>query len=254
MVMLAAPIESVVSLPLQAAVLDPGGIIREANAGWRRAAAETGLPPDGGIGRDFLAHCTPEQAAGLTAVVAGRSDLFTAVCPSHGPSRTRWILMVALPLAVARPRRIAVLRLDLSGLLPAELGHRMARASHAPAELPADTRDAIVRAVEQTIARVLARPAEPAAAPDPGRSPDGEGADVMAGLPRRQRQVLALLGRGMSNAQIAGALGISMNTAKLHVSAVLRRLGLGNRMQAVALGARLSQERSEAALACNAAE
>lgn len=252
MAMPAAPIESMVSLPLQVAVLDPGGIIREANVGWRRAAAETGLPSDGGIGRDFLGHCTPEQAAGLTAVVAGRCDLFTAVCPSHGPARTRWILMVALPLAVARPRRIAVLRLDLSGLLPAELGHRMARASHAPADLPADTRDAIVRAVEQTIARVLARPAEPAA-PEPG-GPDGDGADVMAGLPRRQRQVLALLGRGMSNAQIAGALGISMNTAKLHVSAVLRRLGLGNRMQAVALGARLSRERSEAALACDAAE
>ncbi|RAI27067.1 hypothetical protein CH340_24680 [Rhodoplanes serenus] len=67
---------------------------------------------------------------------------------------------------------------------------------------------------------------------------------VPASLPRRQRQVLALLGEGMSNAQIADTLGISMNTAKLHVSAVLRRLGLDNRMQAVALGARLHGERA----------
>ncbi|MBK5960844.1 hypothetical protein CCR97_21930 [Rhodoplanes elegans] len=248
MVMLAAPIESVVSLPLQAAVLDPGGIIRETNAGWRRMAAEAGLPPDGGVGRDFLSLCPPEQAAGLSAVIAGRSDLFTAVSPWHMPARTRWVLTVGLPLSVARPRRISVLRLDLSGLLPPELGSRMVRASHCPTALPVDTRDAIVHAVEQTIARVLTRPAaEPA--PAAPRSGDGDAHDVMAGLPRRQRQVLALLGKGMNNAQIAGALGISMNTAKLHVSAVLRRLGLGNRMQAVALGARLTQDHGEAVLA-----
>ncbi|MFD2181040.1 helix-turn-helix transcriptional regulator [Rhodoplanes azumiensis] len=251
MVMLAAPIESVVSLPLQVAVLDPGGIIRETNAGWRRMAAEAGLPPDGGLGRDFLNLCAPEQAAGLSAVIAGRSDLFTAVAPWHMPARTRWVLTVGLPLSAAAPRRISVLRLDLSGLLPPELGSRMVRASHCPTALPVDTRDAIVHAVEQTIARMLTRPAaEPAtvAAAAP-RAGDGDAHDVMAGLPRRQRQVLALLGKGMNNAQIAGALGISMNTAKLHVSAVLRRLGLGNRMQAVALGARLTQDHGEAALA-----
>lgn len=253
MVMLAAPIESVVSLPLQVAVLDPGGIIREANAGWRRMAAEAGLPPDGGLGRDFLALCPPEQAAGLSAVIAGRSDLFTAVSPWHMPARTRWVLTVGLPLSVARPRRISVLRLDLSGLLPPELGSRMVRASHCPTALPVDTRDAIVQAVEQTIARMLTRsagePATTATAATTSRGGDADGHDVMAGLPRRQRQVLALLGKGMNNAQIAGALGISMNTAKLHVSAVLRRLGLGNRMQAVALGARLTQDHGEAVLA-----
>jgi len=56
--------------------------------------------------------------------------------------------------------------------------------------------------------------------------------------------VLALIGQGRSNTEIAALLGISMNTTKLHVAAVLRRLRLDNRMQAVALGARLPDRRN----------
>ena len=55
--------------------------------------------------------------------------------------------------------------------------------------------------------------------------------------------MLALIGQGRSNTEIAALLGISMNTTKLHVAAVLRRLRLDNRMQAVALGARLPDRR-----------
>lgn len=57
--------------------------------------------------------------------------------------------------------------------------------------------------------------------------------DSMATLTPRQRSVLSLLDRGMSNKGIARELGISEITVKAHVSAILRKLGVDNRVQAV---------------------
>lgn len=45
--------------------------------------------------------------------------------------------------------------------------------------------------------------------------------------------VLRLVARGYSNKRIARALGIADGTVKLHVAAVLKALGVGNRTQAV---------------------
>ena len=53
-----------------------------------------------------------------------------------------------------------------------------------------------------------------------------------AGLTQRQRDVLDLLGEGLSNRDIGARLGISEGTAKLHVAAILRALGLANRTEA----------------------
>ncbi len=45
--------------------------------------------------------------------------------------------------------------------------------------------------------------------------------------------VLRLIARGHSNKKIAHALGLAEGTVKLHVTAVLRALGVSNRTQAV---------------------
>jgi len=66
--------------------------------------------------------------------------------------------------------------------------------------------------------------------------PRGETPDdvdrALAELTDREREVLAALGRGLSNAQIAQDLAISEATAKTHVSRVLGKLGVASRVQA----------------------
>lgn len=57
----------------------------------------------------------------------------------------------------------------------------------------------------------------------------------VAALSPRERQVLALLGSGLSNAEIARELHLAEDTVKTHVSAVYARLGVSNRVQAAIL-------------------
>jgi DNA-binding NarL/FixJ family response regulator len=54
-------------------------------------------------------------------------------------------------------------------------------------------------------------------------------------LTERERAVLALVGAGLSNAQIGRRLALVEGTVKGHVSAILSRLGLANRVQAAVL-------------------
>ncbi|MFD9502227.1 response regulator [Streptomyces sp. NPDC060035] len=52
-----------------------------------------------------------------------------------------------------------------------------------------------------------------------------------AGLAEREQDVASAVGRGSSNAEIAAALHLSVATVKTHVSRILARLGLNNRVQ-----------------------
>lgn len=56
-------------------------------------------------------------------------------------------------------------------------------------------------------------------------------------LTPRERDVLRLLARGLQNKEIAGELDITERTVKFHVGALMRKLGAGNRTEAVKLAA-----------------
>ncbi|HLY24868.1 MAG TPA: response regulator transcription factor [Aggregatilineales bacterium] len=63
--------------------------------------------------------------------------------------------------------------------------------------------------------------------------PPGPGKDY--GLTAREREILHLLIEGKNNGEIAAALTISISTAKFHVRSIFAKLGVTNRVEAVAL-------------------
>ena len=105
-----------------------------------------------------------------------------------------------------------------------------------PADLVAAVR--VVAAGEALLAPRLTRrliEAFVAGAPAPGPTPRaaGEAADTLERLTPREREVLALVGRGCSNAEIAQQLVLSPLTAKTHVARLFAKLGARDRAQLV---------------------
>jgi LuxR family maltose regulon positive regulatory protein len=63
--------------------------------------------------------------------------------------------------------------------------------------------------------------------------------ELVEPLSERELEVLRLMAGGASNQDIAETLIIAFTTAKKHVSNIIRKLGVENRMQAVAKGREL---------------
>ena len=98
-----------------------------------------------------------------------------------------------------------------------------------PADLLAAIR--VIAAGDALLAPAVTRRliAEFARRPEPGQQP----AATLEGLTDREREVLTLIARGLSNAEIARALHVTMATAKTHVGRLLAKVGARDRAQLV---------------------
>ncbi|MEM6576647.1 MAG: response regulator transcription factor [Pseudomonadota bacterium] len=92
--------------------------------------------------------------------------------------------------------------------------------------------DEIGRVVDRVLAGETSFPdwADSSDAGDPS-----EVLSKMATLTPQQRRVLRMVGKGLLNKQIAYDLNVSEATIKAHLTAIMRKLGVRNRTQAVAL-------------------
>jgi DNA-binding NarL/FixJ family response regulator len=90
----------------------------------------------------------------------------------------------------------------------------------------------LVAAGESMLSPSVARRLVALVAGDPDSAARLEGArDRLAGLSPREREVALAVGRGLANAEIATELYMSVATVKAHVSRLLTKLGVENRVQ-----------------------
>jgi LuxR family transcriptional regulator, maltose regulon positive regulatory protein len=169
--------------------------------------------------------------------------------PGHIPITIEFLTLylVALHLAAkrAQARHVAARLLSLTEpedhvRVYLELGEPMRRALQGLYDTPRDEDDALPPRAAAFIAKLLAIFDQGSGIRDQGSgalrpAPDPQPlAPLLEPLTQREQEVLRLLVAGASNSEIASELVISLATVKKHVSNILGKLGVANRVQAIA--------------------
>ncbi len=213
---------------------------------------------------------TPALRAGLRALLSGDPDLSIETAASLGNSTGR--VPASLTPAIGEPSTGAdaaadasviiatqgALDLTSSALHPEQallLVTGDAREAQALAGLElrawgilspdanAEALQAAVRALAEGLVVASPEILRQALPPAPTGVGEQAGAADAADIPldpltERENEVLLRLAQGLTNKQIALALGISEHTVKFHVSSIYTKLGVSNRTEAVRKGAR----------------
>ncbi|MDC7340805.1 response regulator [Streptomyces lydicus] len=176
---------------------------------------------------------------GMTGVEATRR--ITTSWPGPGPA-PRVLVLTTFDLDEYVH---AALRAGAAGFLlknspPDQLTHALRTAAGGePVLAPSVTRRLIDTVTALPAALLPNAPVPPDPAPREGRQEDGldrlDTPGTLSALTERELHVLVLVARGMSNARIAAALGLSEGNVKSRVNRILTRLGLENRVQAALL-------------------
>ena len=96
----------------------------------------------------------------------------------------------------------------------------------------------------RTTSRVMARLRGPQDAPSAGKpeAPPSAGSELDR-LSPRERQIVELIGEGMTNREIADRLFLAEKTVKNRISSILSKLGVGRRIQAAMIAGRVRDRR-----------
>lgn len=201
-----------------------------------------------GAARVLIIGDDPLARSGLSAMLAGQAGLVVvgqttaedvpAVLQLHDPGVAIWDLGLEPRAALGRMRGLPLESLPVLALVPDDrlaaevlgmgvrgLLMRDAGAARLASATIAAWRGNLV--IDESLAAAVL-PGRPAPADSPAEP-----------LTARELEVLQLLAQGMANKAIAAKLGISDHTAKFHVNAILAKLGVQSRTEAVVRAARL---------------
>ena len=241
------------ALSVSVAILDRSGLIVTVNEAWKDSGRQYGLQLSNfGVGVNYLRYCEYEASDSrqlledLRDLLAGKLNLLTQIYPCHSPTDRRWFYLIGLPLSGHRRSGVALLHVDLTPFFPCP-----PTADGEPFGTYGDAKrrpkvglDAVVRSVESSSLEALS--SQVTSLLIATQSSSSQQSEVhalqslaLAGLSKRQLEILGLLAEGKTNTEIAAALSRSPNTIKLHVSAILRQLNVKSRTQAALLASKL---------------
>ena len=172
-----------------------------------------------------LAALADGQMTVAVRAIAARSRAQLSVASADGDGRARWHEAISLYGRARMPAEVALARLALAQLLAVD----QPEVALAEASAAFEVLDRVGAAHAADEAAALLR-----ALGTPART----GLKRGAGLTKREEEVLALVGHGLTNTEIGVRLYISPKTVEHHVSRVLAKLGLRSRTEAAAFAAR----------------
>jgi DNA-binding NarL/FixJ family response regulator len=189
------------------------------------------------LARGALSRALSEQGSGLVVVASGTLAEVESSRSDATPDVVLWDVGLHPADSGGRPDA-PDLGAPVLALVPDESAGEGALLAGARGLLFRDVAPATLLAALRAVARGLSvfDPALSAL-----RTPARASASTAApeSLTPREREVLALLAEGLSNKAIAERLDISEHTAKFHVNAVLAKLGVQRRTEAVVRAARM---------------
>ena len=185
------------------------------NAADMRVVGEAG---DGARAAELALEVTPDVVLmDIRMPEVDGVDATRRICAADGAARTRVLILTTFDLD---EYVYAALQAGASGfLLKDTLAPDLLSAIRVVARGEAVVAPSVTR---RLLDRYVTTGAEPAGS-----------AAALEALTDREREVLVLIARGLSNIEIAGRIYLSEGTVKTHVSRVLTKLGLRDRVQAV---------------------
>ena len=190
----------------------------------------------------------PLARTGLSLLLKGQEGLIVTGqvgvdddWPDAGLDATIWDLGLGLRFGLERLRGMGPSAPPTVAVVADELDAREALAAGARAALPRDADGESLAAAIRAVVQGLVVLDDSFAAALLGDLRDAPAAppDLVENLTPREAEVLQLLTQGLPNKAIAQRLGISDHTVKFHVNAILGKLGVQSRGEAIVQAVRL---------------